>query len=181
MNCKPLQPDQPSGAAFDWAAVVDGIRFSPDGLPLLSDSIIPPGDPDVENQISAPESPWAVTFFKQFHLPMIRSARVDPAGCRILEIGSGFGRLGIWDVPVHPARAVYRDRRLSPTPVWHWLTIYPDGQPAARRPRSSTRRIRCFLSRGSSTSCNRIPSFITFWTIGPRCAPYMTASPRPAS
>ncbi len=90
---KPKGMEGGQAKAFDWSRVADKIRFSGDGLPCLSDSRIPPGQPNVENQISAPEHPWAVSFFKQFHVPMMQAAGVDPAGCRILELGAGFGQL----------------------------------------------------------------------------------------
>jgi SAM-dependent methyltransferase len=90
---KPMQAENTSFPAFDWSKVSDEIKFSEKGLPFLSNSVIPPGDPDIENQISSPEHPWAITFFRQFHVPMIQSAGVELAGCRILELGSGFGRL----------------------------------------------------------------------------------------
>jgi SAM-dependent methyltransferase len=79
--------------AFDWSSVVDHVRFSREGLPLLSVSEPCPGTPDIENQIGAPEAPSSIAFFRQFHLPMIRAAGVAPESCRILEIGSGFGQL----------------------------------------------------------------------------------------
>jgi len=79
--------------AFDWSSVADHVRFSSEGLPLLSVSEPCPGAPNVENQIGAPEEPSSISFFRQFHLPMIRAAGVEPEGCRILEIGAGFGQL----------------------------------------------------------------------------------------
>ncbi|MGO9094515.1 MAG: class I SAM-dependent methyltransferase [Bryobacteraceae bacterium] len=78
--------------ALDWSAVADHLRLSKDGQPLLSVSEPCPGDPDVENQIGAP-SPQSISSFRQFHLPMIRAAAIDPGSCRILEIGAGFGQL----------------------------------------------------------------------------------------
>jgi len=93
MSWKPAQAENTPLPAFDWSNVSEEIKFSDTGLPFLSNSHIPPGNPDIENQISSPEHPWNVSFFRQFHLPMIQSAGVDPAGCRILEIGSGFGQL----------------------------------------------------------------------------------------
>ncbi|MGA3282056.1 MAG: class I SAM-dependent methyltransferase [Smithella sp.] len=78
---------------FDWSKVSDEIFFFAEGIPALSKSSFLRGTPDVENQISASEQPWAITFFQQFHLPIIRDAGIEPNDCRILEIGSGFGWL----------------------------------------------------------------------------------------
>ena len=64
--------------AFDWSSVADHVRFSSEGLPLLSVSEPCPGAPNVENQIGAPEEPSSISFFRQFHLPMIRAAGVEP-------------------------------------------------------------------------------------------------------
>lgn len=79
--------------AFDWSMVVDKIAHVGAGMPSLSIGEIPLGEPDVEHQISTPESEWAIKFFKAFHAPMIQSASVDLTHCRILEIGAGFGQL----------------------------------------------------------------------------------------
>jgi SAM-dependent methyltransferase len=79
--------------AFDWSTVADRIRFSPEGLPCLSLSTPPLGVPDIENQISAPETAWSISFFRQFHQPMIQAAGINLDACRILELGAGFGQL----------------------------------------------------------------------------------------
>lgn len=63
------------------------------GIPVLSESIFPEGDPDVENQINEAENKQAIDFFKQFHMPMITAAGIDLGDCRILEWGGGFGSL----------------------------------------------------------------------------------------
>ena len=78
---------------FDWAQIATRVKFSIDGVPILSDSTLPAGHPEVENQISAPEEPWAISFFKQFHLPMIYESGIKPDKARILEIGGGLGWL----------------------------------------------------------------------------------------
>ena len=80
-------------SAFEWSSVADDVKFSAQGLPLLSLSEPYPGEPNIENQIGAAEASSSISFFRQFHLPMIRSAGLQPEDCRILEIGAGFGHL----------------------------------------------------------------------------------------
>jgi SAM-dependent methyltransferase len=89
--------------SFEWSAVADRLVFSPEGLPCLSLSQPCSGTPDIDNQISAPETPWAISFFRQFHLPMIQAAGIRLDACRILELGAGFGQLAYGTLNViHP-------------------------------------------------------------------------------
>ncbi len=104
-----------SQRAFDWSSVADQIRFSAEGLPCLSESDPCAGDPEIENQISAAETASSISFFRQFHLPMIQAAGVNPDTARVLEIGAGFGQLA------HGALKVIRPELYVATDVFPQL------------------------------------------------------------
>ncbi|WP_206532353.1 class I SAM-dependent methyltransferase [Mesorhizobium sp. M7D.F.Ca.US.004.01.2.1] len=63
-----------------------------EGKDAISDIVVV-GEPDFEGQIFAAEKEHNVSFFKQFHLPMIQMAGIVPDSATILELGSGIGQL----------------------------------------------------------------------------------------
>lgn len=59
----------------------------------LSSTAIPPGGAQIEGQIGEAEDPQIIAIYRDLIVPMIRKAGVNTGHMRILELGSGFGKL----------------------------------------------------------------------------------------
>lgn len=59
----------------------------------LSSTTIPPGGTQIEGQIGQAEDPQIVSIYRDLVVPMIRQSKVNTGHLRILELGSGYGKL----------------------------------------------------------------------------------------